>query len=496
MNVSADEVVRAVPSFTRPQRAKCPPPAARVRPGWQRHPGRVLLRLAGLAGTLGLTALDFFLTVRLLGRTESIHARARWMQRTARRLARALHIEVTVRGQPPGRGLLVSNHLGYTDLIVLGSAQPFVFVAKSEIRNWPLIGRITQAMGTIFIRRDRPSDVHRVVGQFPALLARRMVVAFFPEGTCTDGSTILPFHSSLFAPAVRGGYPVTAAAIRYALEDGAAEDEVCFWNDVPFGLHLLNLLSKRRIYARVNFGPPLPPGPDRKHLARESRRRVGELSELINARPSVASRSAIRKRKLLSLTQLPNLISALRLVGAPFLLGFSMATGSRAEFLGWFWALVATDAADGFLARRLHAESNFGRSLDSWADYATLGATAVGLAILWPEVVRSEGGWLLAGVAGLFFAPVYGLVRWRKLPAYHTWLAKGLGVAFPFALACRLADGWAAPLHGVIVAQLLGAVEELMIALLLPGRPGKVSTVWHAWQLRREENETEFVGAR
>ena len=181
---------------------------------------------------------------------------------------------------------------------------------------------------------------------------------------------------------------------------------------------------------------------------------------------------------------LPNLLSLSRLVAtAPLLVG-AMLAGSRSWFFGLLCVAWLTDALDGFVARRLHAETDLGRMLDSWGDYVTTALCVVGLCRLWPEVVAGEWRWFAVGVTAFFSVVVYGLVRHGCPPGYHTWLAKALAVALPFALAALL-TGWSPrPFHWIIVLQVLGAAEELAISVLLPGYSGAVPSAWHAWHRR------------
>lgn len=179
--------------------------------------------------------------------------------------------------------------------------------------------------------------------------------------------------------------------------------------------------------------------------------------------------------------QLPNILSLVRLIGTPPLLVASIVAGSRAWFFGLLCVAWLTDALDGYLARRFHAESEWGRLLDSWADYVTTALCAVGLCWLWPDVIRRELPWFVLGVAGFFAIVIYGLVRCGRPLGYHTWFAKVLAVALPFALATLL-SGWSAgPFHWVMAMQILATVEELAISLLLPGYSGAMPSVWHAW---------------
>lgn len=183
--------------------------------------------------------------------------------------------------------------------------------------------------------------------------------------------------------------------------------------------------------------------------------------------------------------QLPNLLSLSRLIVIPpFLIG-AMAAGSRSWFFGLLSLAWLTDALDGYLARRFHVESELGRMLDSWGDYVTTALCVAGLAWLWPEVMEREWLWFSTGLTGFFGIVIYGLLRRGRPTAYHTWMAKALAVALPFALAALL-SGWSArPFHGVVVFQVLSALEELAISILLPVFSGEMPSVWHAWKRRK-----------
>jgi lyso-ornithine lipid O-acyltransferase len=278
----AAPVWAAVPNFSRPGE-----PSARVPAGWRRHPLRVMVRGILFGGSLLVAAADYLFRVKLAGRSGSVRARAEWSGRCARRWLRVLGVSVTQEGVPPCYGLLVSNHVGYLDILVLGAVQPMVFVAKSETRGWPVFGAMIRRAGTVFIRRDRVHDLRRVLGELPPPVERLpleegVVVSFFPACTSTDGSTVLPFRPALLAPAVRRGWPVTPAWLDFRLEagDGTAADEVCWWGETTLAPHLLNLFAKRRIHARVVFGEPQPAGDDRKILGQRLRERTRALGRL------------------------------------------------------------------------------------------------------------------------------------------------------------------------------------------------------------------------
>lgn len=188
----------------------------------------------------------------------------------------------------------------------------------------------------------------------------------------------------------------------------------------------------------------------------------------------------------------PNLLSGTRIALMPAVLTAALA-GSRLWFVVLLVASLSTDALDGFLARRLNAFSDFGRKLDSAADYLTMIVGISGIALLWPEIMRRELPWVVAGLAAFFAVVVYGLVRLGRAPCYHTWGAKFGTMACALSLIPLLAGWSAVPFHVVIVLQVLAGLEEMLIALLIPEHTGEVPSLWHAWRLRKAEKRTAKV---
>jgi 1-acyl-sn-glycerol-3-phosphate acyltransferase len=171
-------------------------------------------------------------------------------------------------------GVLVSNHLSYLDIVVLSSIRPCVFVAKSDVAKWPLFGWLAHAAGTIFVDRERRFSSPKAVDAIGDAIANGSVVVIFPEGTSSDGSTVLPFKSALLESAVQLRSPMAAVSIDYALDDGSVADEVCYWRDMTLVPHLLNLLFKREIRAIYSFSPAKVRAGNRKEIARELRHEI------------------------------------------------------------------------------------------------------------------------------------------------------------------------------------------------------------------------------
>ncbi len=181
---------------------------------------------------------------------------------------------------------------------------------------------------------------------------------------------------------------------------------------------------------------------------------------------------------------LPNWLSTLRIVLAPAALTAALA-GSKPWFAGLLAVGLLTDAVDGFLARRLKAETDFGRKLDSAADYVTMLIGIAGIALLWPDIMKRELPWVIAALGAFFAVIVYGFLRLGRAPCYHTWAAKVFAVACALSIVPLLAEWAAWPFHAAISLQILGGVEEMVIVLLLPEHRGEMPTVWHAWRQRR-----------
>jgi 1-acyl-sn-glycerol-3-phosphate acyltransferase len=208
------------------------------------------------------------------------------LQRQARQILRVLGVEATYVGQPPTEGVMVSNHISYLDIFVHAARAPMTFISKAEVAGWPVFGMLTTWAGTLYIRRERRSDVLRVAAEMPHVLQAGLVLMFFPEGTSSDGSGVLPFRASLLAPLVDNGWRVTPAFLRYGLEpgEGTVADEVAYYRpETAFVPHLFHLLGKRRIRATVIYGEPQTPGTERKALARQLRDAVCELVGLVEA---------------------------------------------------------------------------------------------------------------------------------------------------------------------------------------------------------------------
>lgn len=246
-------------------------------------PLRSARRGAGMAFALALNFLDFACLRAAhhgwkLRRNLPLTTRAHWMQRSCKRVARALHLSIHEQGTLPQSGLIASNHLSYLDILAYAATMPCVFVSKSEVRGWPVFGLLAKLGGTLFVERERRTGVESLSRQMKAVLKAGLPLVLFPEGTSTDGSVVLPYYPSLLQPALDCEVAITPAAIGYSAQ-GTAEEQLCYYGEISFAPHLMSVLRIKQTRATVYFGSPEARLTDRKEAARELRDRTLALRE-------------------------------------------------------------------------------------------------------------------------------------------------------------------------------------------------------------------------
>jgi 1-acyl-sn-glycerol-3-phosphate acyltransferase len=189
-------------------------------------------------------------------------------------------------GRFPERGALISNHLSYVDIVVFAALHPCVFVSKAEIQSWPVVGWMTTMSGTVYVARGHGGSAMKAREGMQATVDAGIPVVFFPEGTTSNGSGLLKFHSGLLGQVMEGGATVTAAFIRYSFgaENGAdvsVADDVCYWGDRDMVRHIFKFLGLRGVQVEVRFAEePVAFSSDalhRKQAAVEGRAAVAAL---------------------------------------------------------------------------------------------------------------------------------------------------------------------------------------------------------------------------
>ena len=225
-----------------------------------------------------LAVVTFFFTLpllaaRALSRSEPLEATrlgVRLCSLWGRAACGIFGLDVEVDGRPPeGRFVLVSNHLSYLDIWVLGALCPSVFVAKREISGWPVFGWIARYAGTLFIDRGTVRDVIRVGRLMSECLDYGLSLTVFPEGKATRGHEVLPFQPPLLEPAARAGIPCWSATLHYDSPDPEIDpgQNLCWADSASFPPHILTVAGARGVRVRVRFSEAPVVSGSRKELA-------------------------------------------------------------------------------------------------------------------------------------------------------------------------------------------------------------------------------------
>ncbi|HUR88142.1 MAG TPA: lysophospholipid acyltransferase family protein [Ramlibacter sp.] len=202
----------------------------------------------------------------------------------SRGMLQVLGIGLQLRGTPPERGpmLLVANHISWLDILVMHAARHCRFVSKAQVRHWPLIGTLATGGGTLYIERESRRDAMRVVHRMADALRDGDILAVFPEGTTTDGLTLLPFHANLVQAAISAGAPVQPVALSF-LDQASRRTSFAasYVGDETLVGSLWRTLSAPPVTAVVVFGEPqAAQGRDRRAWAADLREAVASLREM------------------------------------------------------------------------------------------------------------------------------------------------------------------------------------------------------------------------
>lgn len=182
-------------------------------------------------------------------------------RRWSKKLLSILSVSVRERNAPanlPERCLLVLNHISWVDIFVINARSPATFIAKSEIRDWPVVGWLCTLVGTLYIERGKPSAARSASRRIATALERGVLIAIFPEGTTTFGRSLEPFHTALFQPALDAAAGVQPVALRYLDAAGRHTDAAGYVGETSFMESVWTILSTPHIIADLDFIPSIP----------------------------------------------------------------------------------------------------------------------------------------------------------------------------------------------------------------------------------------------
>ncbi len=207
------------------------------------------------------------------------HARIAWW---SAKLLRVMGIGLQVEGElQPGGVMLAANHVSWLDINALHAAVPQArFVSKADIQSWPLVSRLADAAGTLYLERERKRDALRVVHLVAEALAGGQVVAVFPEGTTADGRVLLPFHANLFQAAIVTSTPVQPVALRFSDAQAASSDAVEFVGTTTLVESLWRVACAEGLVVHLALLPARPSAQaDRRALAQALRADIAATLE-------------------------------------------------------------------------------------------------------------------------------------------------------------------------------------------------------------------------
>lgn len=205
----------------------------------------------------------------------STTARDARKRRWSRKLLSILSVSVREKNAPErlfDRCMLVLNHISWLDIFVINARSPATFIAKSEIRNWPVVGWLCTLVGTLYIERGKPHAARQASRAIVAELERGVLIAIFPEGTTTFGRSLEPFHAALFQPALDAAATLQPIALRYLDAAGRHTDAAGYVGETSFLETVWAIVSARHIVADLNLLAPVS-------VRHQTRRSLAEKTE-------------------------------------------------------------------------------------------------------------------------------------------------------------------------------------------------------------------------
>ena len=209
--------------------------------------------------------------------------------RWSRQLLDMLGVRLQCTGAPATDGLLVSNHVSWLDIYAINALTATSFVAKDEVRRWPLIGWLSAQTETIYLQRGSRAAAMRTKQALVDKLRSRSCIALFPEGTTSAGNGVLPFHSALFQSAIDAGVEVIPLALRYTGPDGKPAAAPVYIGETSLWQSLLAIVGAAGLTVHVDVLPALDPaGGNRRQLAEHAHALISRcLTHWLEAAPTV-----------------------------------------------------------------------------------------------------------------------------------------------------------------------------------------------------------------
>ena len=191
----------------------------------------------------------------------SMSRRERIIRRWSKQLLNILNMQVIAKGYIPDDGtrgtMFVANHISWLDIHALNSIRTVRFIAKADIRSWPVIGWLVAQANTLFIEREKKQDASRMVSTAASSLLAGDCLCYFPEGTTTDGTELKPFKGSLMQAAIDTNTAIRPFAIRYPDANGSPNAAMAYHGDTTLWQSLRMVVSQPRPVVELDFAAPI-----------------------------------------------------------------------------------------------------------------------------------------------------------------------------------------------------------------------------------------------
>jgi len=223
-----------------------------------------LIRYYRIARVVGHTLLGLIISAALFPLVGH-HFKTRLIRWWCRQLLAAFNMQVVSFGLTPEhhasltKSMFVANHISWSDIHALNGMIPLRFIAKSEIRNWPIFGYLVSKANTLFIDRSNKKDAKRTIEIAHKRLESGDNLCFFPEGTTTDGTEIKPFKSSLIQAAILANATIFPVAIRYPNKDDSVNTAVAYAGETTLVESMQQILLQKRPVIELHFLEPITP---------------------------------------------------------------------------------------------------------------------------------------------------------------------------------------------------------------------------------------------
>lgn len=185
------------------------------------------------------------------------------MQWWCKQLLAAFNLRVDVIGIAPEyspaflNNMLIANHVSWADVHALNSILPLRFIAKSEIKHWPIFGYLVRCANTLFIDRNKKHDAQRTAQLVTERLLAGDNIGLFPEGTTTDGTELKPFKSSLMQAAIDAKSTIWPVVVRYKTAYGAVDTSLAYAGETTLFASMQQMLKQKQPVLDLYFLPPI-----------------------------------------------------------------------------------------------------------------------------------------------------------------------------------------------------------------------------------------------